>query len=435
MPPSRPGFADQQDLLRWAETLASKHELPRLVRRLVLETGEGVIQPDFPASEGTASEGWDGVVQASADAPFVPAGLSLWELSAGRSTTKKADADYKKRTATPGGSQTHDATYCQLIVRRWTKRRTWAKTKIADGRWKTVRAFGVDDLETWIESAPATHAWLSELLGLSPYGMRTPAAWWDAWASATEPRLTPEIVLAGRVNAADALSAQLRANPSLTTLRAESQTDALAFIAALMLKDDGDGEGALASRTLFVDRVETWRTLADHGRPLVLVPLTSEVVVEARAASQHHVIVPVVGTAVADLTLEPIGAADAAQSLEAVGLDSSRADQAARIARRSVVALRRHLATQPELHAPPWATPPVGRIARGVLLAGSWNDDSQVDQERLVALTGTTYDELRELLDGLAAEADPLVMLVDRTWALVSPFDAWREASSSHPPR
>jgi len=407
--------------------LASKNELPRLVRRLILETGEGVTTPDFPASEGTASKDWDGVVQASADAPFVPAGLSLWELSAGRSTTKKADEDYAKRPATPDGSATQDATYCQLIVRRWTTRRTWAKTRVADGRWRTVRAFGVDELETWIESAPVTHAWLSELLGLSPYGMRTPTAWWEAWASATEPRLTPEVLLAGRTHAIDALSTRLRENPALTTLRAESQTDALAFIASLMLRDDRDGEGALATRTLFVDHVETWRTLADHGRPLVLVPLTSDVVVEARAASKHHVIVPVVGTAVADITLESIGAAEALKSLEALGIDASRADEAARIGRRSVVALRRRFATQPELHAPPWAKPPVERVVRGVLLAGSWNDDSQADQEQLVALTGTTYDELRELLDGLAAEADPLVMLVDRTWAVVSSFDAWRE--------
>jgi hypothetical protein len=44
------------------------------------------------------------MARASNASAFVPAGLSLWELSAGKSTTKKADTDYDKRTKTPDGS-------------------------------------------------------------------------------------------------------------------------------------------------------------------------------------------------------------------------------------------------------------------------------------------------------------------------------------------
>lgn len=195
---SRPGFVDQRDLLLWAETLSAKSELPRLVRRLVLETGAGVTGVDFPAGEGVAVGSWDGVARTQRDSSHVPAGLSLWELSAGRRTTAKADEDYDKRATTPDGSPTAEATYCAVSVRRWRDRRTWAAAKSATGQWKDVRAYGVDDLETWLEAAPVTHAWLSERLGLEPFGLRTPAAWWDAWATATDPPLTTAIVLAGR---------------------------------------------------------------------------------------------------------------------------------------------------------------------------------------------------------------------------------------------
>jgi hypothetical protein len=78
----KPGFANQQDLIRWAETVGSKHELPRLVRRLVLESGDGVTTVDFPASEGTAAGGWDGVAKTTQDAAFVPGGRN--ELCAAR---------------------------------------------------------------------------------------------------------------------------------------------------------------------------------------------------------------------------------------------------------------------------------------------------------------------------------------------------------------
>jgi hypothetical protein len=426
----RPGFANQQDLLRWAETLNAKHELPRLVRRLILETGVGVTTVDFPASEGTATEGWDGVARTTGAMAFVPAGLSLWELSAGKSTTKKADTDYGKRTKTLDGSPMRKATYCELIVRRWTDRRKWATAKARQRRWKTVRGFGVDDLETWLEFAPITHAWLSELIGLKPYGMRTPSAWWEAWAAATEPQLTTGIVLAGRAASGATLRERLRGSPRVTTLRADSLDEGLAFIAACMQQDDAEGEGALLTRTAFVDDVETWRSLAEHGRPLVLVARTPEVIAEASSAPEHHVIVPLLGSADADMRLEPIDVESTGKALRALGLDERRADEAARLGRRSLLALRRSLARKPELHTPPWAEAPIDRVVRGALLAGSWNDSSAGDQTQLEALTGKPYEELREDLTRLGAAEDPFVTRVDRTWAVVSPFDAWRQLRS-----
>jgi hypothetical protein len=97
----RPGQVDQQKLLQFAERIDARSELPRLLRRLVLETGQGVTSVSFPAAEGVSTSGWDGVVRASGASPFVPNGLSLWELSVDKRVKKKADDDYAKRTETP----------------------------------------------------------------------------------------------------------------------------------------------------------------------------------------------------------------------------------------------------------------------------------------------------------------------------------------------
>jgi hypothetical protein len=423
----RPGFADQQDLLRWADKRDARTELPRLMRRLVLETSSGVTLLDFPAAEGTAVGGWDGVARTGIHTPWIPAGLSLWELSVeSGSANKKADKDYAKRTTTPDGSPASDATYMELIARRWRDRRKWAEAKSENGRWKEVRAYGIDDLEALLESAPVSHAWISEQLGLKPYGMRTADTWWRAWSAATDPNLTTDVVLAGRDNAAHDLRERLSGSTDVITLRAGSLDEVLAFVAALALKDEENGDGRSSARIAIVDDVGTWRLLADQPQPLILIPRNAEVIEEARSAPQHHVIVPLTGVANANIELPPIDATAAASALQEAGLECHRAEDAGRLARRSLLALRRNLARHPELHTPPWARD-ASRVIRGILLAGAWSDDAVGDQARLSELTGRSYEDLREELRRLAFEEDPLITRVGQTWTVVSPFDAWHQ--------
>lgn len=432
----RPGFATQQELLRWAGSIPARSELPRLIRRLVLETGRDLRAVDFPAAEGTAAGGWDGIaVAAEADAPFVPSGQSLWELSAGQSTSAKATADYDKRTTTPDGRPTSDATYIAVSLRRWKDRRNWAAECAKDVRWKHVRAYGIDDVETWLESAPITHAWISEQLGLKPHGLQTADAWWEPWSTATDPPLTIEIVLAGRESAAKSLREAMAGGPQITTMRADSLDEVLAVVGAFAMEEDAAGRSEVRARIAFVDDVATWRSLAGHDRPLVLVARTPEVIAEAHSASNHHVIVPLTGAQGADIAVPPIDANAAAEALKSSGMDDARqADEVARLGRRSLLALRRRLARKPELHTPAWAHQP-DRVIRGILLAGSWNDDAQGDQRILSGLTGCPYDELRERLTQLAAQEDPLVTRVGQTWTVVSPYDAWRQLRNHLRPR
>ena len=159
-----------------------------------METGGRVRAIDFPADEGTAVGGWDGIAITETDKPFVPGGQSLWELSAGKSTSAKATTDYEKRTATPDGRPTEESTYVAVSLRRWADRRDWATGRAKDNRWKAVRAYGIDDVETWLESAPVTHAWISEQLGLKPHGLQTADGWWGSWSTATYPQITTKVV-------------------------------------------------------------------------------------------------------------------------------------------------------------------------------------------------------------------------------------------------
>jgi hypothetical protein len=229
---ARPGLVDQLGLLRWAGSYSAGSEFPRLIRRLILETGTGVAHLGFPAGEGVSAGSWDGTVRSTKKTAFVPRGLSYWELSVKESVGTKAESDYQKRTPIP------DATYVAASLRRWVKRKQWAEGHVAEGKWKDVRAYGVDDIETWLESAPVTHAWISEQLGYAPHGLVTADTWWESWSNTTTPAIPFALVLASessksRTEAAGELKARLAQPAQIITVKATSTDEVLAFVAAV----------------------------------------------------------------------------------------------------------------------------------------------------------------------------------------------------------
>src|SRR5438874_8410240 len=121
---ARLGLAERDDLAAWGKAEGVLSDLPRLVRRLILETAPGLVSLGFAAGVGVFGSDWDGTVRASAPTVKVPGGLSLWELSTRADVNRKADSDYAKRTAegTPDGTPMSDAAYVALSTRTWQGR-------------------------------------------------------------------------------------------------------------------------------------------------------------------------------------------------------------------------------------------------------------------------------------------------------------------------
>jgi hypothetical protein len=427
---ARLGFAERDDLAQWGRTRAAAGDLARLVRRLILETAP-VAKIGFAGGEGVTTGDWDGTVRATASTPYVPAGLSLWEVSNEGSPEKKADRDYEKRVTTPDGSPTADAAYVALTSRPWPRRKSWARRRSGDGRWREVEAHGLDDLETWLDGAPITHAWISELLNLQPHGLVTAQTWWQDWSAATDPALTANVVLAGREQSAKSLRDLLAGSGQLITINASSDEEVLAFAAALTVADAGVDGGAQLARMAYVDRVEAWRRLREHPRSLVLVPLNQEVAEAMKTGSVHHVLIPVVGASAADLTLEPIDAQVAAGALKALGLDDERAAEAGQLARLSLLASRRRIAVKRELYQPAWAARPVAQIVRRVILLGRFNARRDGDRAAVAAALGRDFAAASEELEPYLSGADPLLARFGATWSVVSRVDAWLQTRSA----
>ena len=81
----------------WADHhIAARSRLAVLLRTLVHSTGIGLSKVEFPGNDDAERPGWDGVVEASEDSAWIPAGRSGWEFGVNENVKGKADKDFAK---------------------------------------------------------------------------------------------------------------------------------------------------------------------------------------------------------------------------------------------------------------------------------------------------------------------------------------------------
>ena len=222
-----------KDIEAWADTRVAQGELPRLIRRLALQSGT-VTEIAFPAGESVSRPGWDGQILSKDGDPWVPPGCSAWEVSVERQVTPKANGDYKKRTQETDPETRQQSTLVAVTARHWAKKGDWAAKKRADGEWQDIRAYDSDDLEAWLEANPAIALAFAEEIGLAGPGVESLSRHWQVWATQCEPQILPSAFFADRQEAKDRLVADLRdriagGSQGTYAIRADSAAEAAAF--------------------------------------------------------------------------------------------------------------------------------------------------------------------------------------------------------------
>lgn len=407
----------RDDLRRWADADGAPGQLPELVRRLIHETARDSVEAlDFPGGSGVTSGGFDGFARSSSATPFIPAGPSVWELSVRKDAAKKADEDITKRDAVPDGSAVDQTTYVQVIARAWTKASDWGRDWTAKSSWKRVEGYNVDRLAMWVEQAPATRIWLLERLDKPVTGVVSGTEWWDRWSDATEPVLTPEVVLSRGIGD---LRPALGRTGMTTVGGAVGVNEIVACVVAAAV------EGDRVERVVVVDDRSAWQRLLKEVSPLVLIATDAGFGDDVGPDVQQTVVLPVPQSDDADVVLERADSERVAEALRSL-TDKPSHDLGA-LARRSFVTFRRRIARRPELMTPPWAVGAIPRPLRTALLLVEWSDACQADRDVVAALAGMPYDAVREELLRYTAGDDPLLALTTDRWLLVSPADAWQQ--------
>lgn len=429
MPYGLPHLADATDLDRWADTRSAQADLPRLVRRLIRAENDQVQRVEMRGGEGVGLTGYDGFVDASRATPFVPEGLSVWEMGVGGDPGAKAQRDYRSRTDNPQGIDPAEHTFVFVTPRRWEDKKGWEQRKRTEGIWRDVRVLDADDIELALDVSPAVQVWLSELLGLEPLGATSIEDWWGRYSRGFDPTMTPDVVLAGRADQAANLVRRMSEDVGRTLIRAVSVDDGLAFAASSMMAVPPEDAEPILSRSLVVHDGVTLRRLDRTSSLLILLPYEEGLLREAHLVENHHVVFVITDpNGDVDIELPPHDHWALHAALAAAGVPAENLERYVRAGTKSLVALRRVATRFGQRDPDEWATDLADRALRRAWLAGGWSQSRSGDDEVLARLCQVGLDELNERLQGAIRRADPLFTKVGSTWAVASPLDSWRTA-------
>lgn len=453
------------DLNQWSVRRPAQGELPAVVRQLIMATAQPV-RIVFPADEGIARPGLDGILTVTGDAgPFVPNGDSVWEASTNGNPKAKATDDYKKRTSQISADARAKTTFVFVTSRSWPDAAGWVEemTDLGDG-WKEIRVVEAEDLANWLSTCPGVHEWLAEHL-YRPTGLVSLQRWFARWSSLTNPATPAALMLAGRRDDTVVLLNDLDGPPAAIERCAGSAEEVVAFVAAALTLGPGldpepqredagadpavdevdavedldaravplsrarerDELEALLARALVIENEDAWRRWSLHEQPQILVPLFYPDSVQEAVGAGHHVVLPrVARDGNEPHLLSPVGIDAARTAWTDAGVDFRLADEFARASRRNLRSLRRRIARHRRHRVPEWASGPSASLLATLLLAGGWSTNAEGDMDVILALTERrTWRSLARDLMPLTTGDDPPLSELDKQWTFVDIVDAW----------
>lgn len=418
-------WVDATDLIRWADRLDARARLPQLLRLLIHATVEQPQRVGFPSGESIQVGGWDGIVDAPLGNSFVPNGYSVWELGVNKDIKGKADGDYEKRATNSLGLVRAETTFVFVTSRRWGNKDKWEREKKSEGIWADVRAYDADDLEQWLEQAPAVHAWLAGLMGKWSEEAQDIGSFWDEWQNSTSPVMSTQLYLAGREKEVEEVHNWLQVEPSKLTIQADTREEVIAFFTAVIHQMPQEQSVKYLSRCIIVQNESSWRYFASTQESLILIPAFEQ---PKFLPTKHHIFIPIgreIRPAKDGLVLSRPDKTEFRQALISMGISEERAYNLIKNSKRNLNVLRRLIAIAPELHTPDWAKPENARSLIPVLLVGAWDDTQEGDREVVAKLARKTYEEVVADISRWVKSSDPPIRQVGSVWQLISREDSW----------
>ena len=420
---------DSSEISNWADKPDANHQLPELVRRLILATIPQTASIVMPSGSSVRMPGWDGLLEVPEGNPWIPKGRSAWEFTCNRNSKAKADDDYTKRTKDPNGIDLSQTTFVLVTTRRWAGKSDWETARQNEPYWSNVCVLDAINLVEWLEQAPAVGGWFGKLIGKLPdTGVMPLDEWWEHWSSATQPHVTPDLVLAGRGDQTNALQQWAEGEANSWYVQADSQHEAIAYLAAGASHPTSTWGPNLLTRALVVQTGDAWRSLEHHPYPLVLIRgFTGTVSSQIAIKNGHHVFVPL------DTSQEPRGKGqtlsrphrdEMVESLITMGVKEANAGSLAQRSRRRLPTLYRFLIDEAGAPGPDWATTPSNTVIALVLL-GQWEENHPGDKNVIESLVGRPFEEIELDITAVAAIPDPPIAKFGQRWRFASHEEAW----------
>ena len=414
---------------QWADRIDARSRLSEVVSRLIRASALNISSIRFPSGDSAQIPDYDGrliAVPAPTFERFLPEGNSVWEFGTSADYRKKANQDFTARTANPGTSVVPGETAFVFVTpRTWPDAADWVVEK-EQGPWKDVRVIDGVTLEDWLEQCPAAAAAIArEIVGALPAtGAYSLEDFWEEYSTRFRPRLTEEVVLAGRAEQAEELRRTLLGDSRISRLQGDSISEVLAVVIASIRKSEPELRKFFESRMLLVETPEAARQLAG-ARNLIFLVRDAAVEVAGRLAATGPVVVPLGRESLksVDATrLRRTSVFEMAEALRSMGMNEQDSQRLARECDRSITILARRIpsatAKLPRWHA--------DQVLIPALLAGAWNSASEHDRAIVTALARSPdYPSYETQLRPYLIVEDAPLEREGSVWAVRAPVDVF----------
>lgn len=409
-------LVDRRDILEWSDEVRAAYDLPRILRSLVYNDNRTITRLDMRSSEGARLPGYDGVVEALVPSTLVPAGQSVWEIGVEIRPSAKATKDFNKRTKDPGLVVPAETTYVAVSSRSWPTRARWVAERRAEGVWRDVRAYDVDDLlSAFDRDTPSTILFL-DLVNRRGSGVTTLNHWWSGYRASFDVSLTPEFVLAGRAHEKVQLETWMANGLRTVNVRAQSREDGRAFIASAL-----ETEFSVGLNPVVCDDTEILRELLARSRQALVIVTTIESSLLPALGAHRVIEISTSGRCAIELPRQ--SARELTEILRTGGADHDDAERYGAAARRSLYRYR--LVNNKAMH-PLWIREFEDRQFRLLWLLGGWERDNADVESLLQTAFGLSVDEAAEKVSRDVNSADPVFSYVGGVWRVTAPLESAR---------
>lgn len=418
-----------------------------LVWRLVAASVPRPKERRFPLGDSIGQHGPDGKLDVDLGFdPFVPDGVSYWEIGTNLDAGAKATADYASLTAatpeavrkesafifvTPNsGRRGWEASWKEEAQLNWLRRR-----KTAD-EWKEVRVIDGTVLIDWIDKFPAVKNWLTQTFRGGPIQeIETVEERWDLTRSYGEPpHLVSELFLANRQDAATKLQQVI--DDKLTQLKLETHypDQVVDFVTAYISTLGAEARAEAAGRCLIISSPTAWKEITLLAEKHVLIAdsqldLNNEMgsrLIQMARRKGHSIIfggarggIPDPGsTMLATPKIQQIH-----EGLVKAGYNSERARSLANRSGGNLGALLRCI--QNLSLTPQWAEKSASADLAIAVLLGSWNERSEADLLAVGTVAGKSYGEWIATVREAAVRPGTPLRQWESEWRFSARYEGW----------
>lgn len=414
-----------------------------LVYRLVAASCPRPKRRRFPLGDSIGQPGPDGELDTEIDFnPFVPKGVSYWEIGTGVNAGEKATSDYKDLTKGTPEEVRKESSFVFVTplsgVSGWgytwkkSKQAAWIEKRCKRDEWKDIRVIDGTNLIDWLKQYPSVEQWLSSKMGLKVQ-IETLEQRWDILREiGSPPPLIPEVFLANRESACAKVKEVFSDKIFRLRLDTYYPDQVVDFIAACADTLDKDANLDIVGRCLIISCAKEWDAIAGLRDSHIMIAdfdldnnMGTKLLERARRG-RHSVIFRGLPGGIPDpsraLLLNP-RSHQIKDALKKAGYNAERARTLAQKSNGNLSSLCRllhNLSSMPE-----WAQ---GTEAADLSIAeviGSWSDESGADKLVAESLSGKPYGEWIKTLQEIALRPNTPLNHHDNAWKFIARYEGW----------